>query len=178
MIAGPLVEPARAHDPTVLAAEIAFLRPRNCRLVPGMMLVHRIAEGILLHEHLGALPIIVIRMAKQNPDVQVDVHEVRGHELAVHNDARSHVHRAAPARHVLVRVVAYGRIVERAPATEQDAALSNFLIAWKRLIEKVEEVIVKRHDFLHEFHVLHQTNQVIREELDRGNRADSAGIQG
>src|SRR5580704_863852 len=42
MVAGPLVEPTRRHDPGVLATEIAFLRTRYRRLVPGMMLVDRV----------------------------------------------------------------------------------------------------------------------------------------
>ena len=41
MIAGPLVEPARAHHPRILAAEVALLRPRDRGLVPGVLLVDR-----------------------------------------------------------------------------------------------------------------------------------------
>ena len=36
MIAGAFVEPARRHDPGVIAGEIALLRFRNGRLIPGM----------------------------------------------------------------------------------------------------------------------------------------------
>ena len=36
---------------------------------------------------------------------------------------------------------------------------------------------MQRHDFLHEFDILHQADNVVGEELDRRNRAHSAGIQ-
>ena len=73
MIASPLVQPAWRHHPGVLAVEIALLRTRNRGLVPGMVLVHGIAQGIGLHESFGVLPVIVIRTAEQNADVQIDI---------------------------------------------------------------------------------------------------------
>ena len=73
MIASPLVQPAWRHHPGVLAAEIALLRTRNRRLVPGMVLVHGIAQGIGFHKSFGVLPVIVIRTAEQNADVQIDI---------------------------------------------------------------------------------------------------------
>ena len=51
---GSLVEPPRRHDPGVLPAEIAFLRPRKSSLIPRMMLVNWIAQRILLDECLAS----------------------------------------------------------------------------------------------------------------------------
>ena len=36
---------------------------------------------------------------------------------------------------------------------------------------------MQRHDLLHELDVLHQPDEVVGEELHRGNRADAAGIE-
>ena len=36
---------------------------------------------------------------------------------------------------------------------------------------------MQRNDLLHELHILHQTHQIIGEELDGRHRADAAGIQ-
>ncbi len=56
VVAGPLVEPARRHDPGVLAVEVALLRPRRRRLVPRMPPVDRVAERVGLDEHLARPP--------------------------------------------------------------------------------------------------------------------------
>ena len=65
-------------------------------------------------------------------------------------------HRLAPLVHVLVGVVADVGVVERAPAAEQDAPPADFFVAGQGLVEEVEQVVVQRHDLLHELDVLHQ----------------------
>ena len=47
-------------------------------------------------------------------------------------------------------------VLERAPAAEQDAAAADLLVAGQRLVEEVEQVVVQRHDLLHELDVPHQ----------------------
>ena len=89
VIAGPLVEPARRHDPGVLAVEVALLRPRDRRLVPRVALVDGIAERVGLDERLAAFPVVVERAAEQDADAQVDVDQVGGDQLAVDDDARA-----------------------------------------------------------------------------------------
>ena len=84
---------------------------------------------------------------------------------------------AAPVGHVLVCVVAVIGIVERSPAAQQNAPLAHFLISRQRLVEEVEQVVVQRHDLLHELDVLHQAHEVVGEKLDRGNRSHAAGIE-
>ena len=86
-------------------------------------------------------------------------------------------HRAAPVGHVLVGVVADVGVVERAPAAEQDAPLADLLVAGQRLVEEVEQVVVQRHDLLHELDVLHQPDEVVGEELDGRHGADAARIE-
>ena len=83
-------------------------------------------------------------------------------------------HAAAPVRHVLVGVVADVGIIERSPASQQHAPLADLLVARQGLVEEVEQVVVQRHDLLHELDVLHQADQVVGEELDGGNGADAA----
>ena len=68
-------------------------------------------------------------------------------------------------------------VVERAPAAEQDAAPADLLVAGQRLVEEVEQVVVQRHDALHELHVAHQPAEVVGEELDGGDGADAARVE-
>ena len=98
VIAGSLVEPARRHDPGVLVVEVALLRSRDRRLVPRVALIDGIAERIGLDEGLAAIPVVVEGTAEQNADVQVDVNEIGGHQLAVHDHARGDEHRDCPSR--------------------------------------------------------------------------------
>ena len=81
------------------------------------------------------------------------------------------------SRHVAVVEVADVGVLEGAPAAEQHAPPADLLVAGQRLVEEVEEVVVHRHDALHELHVAHQPGEVVGEELDRGRRADAAGVQ-
>ena len=83
-----------------------------------------------------------------------------------------------PIRHVLVGVVADVGVVERSPAAEQNAPAADFFVAGQGFIEEVEQVVVQRHDLLHELDVLHQADEVVGEELDSGHGADAAGIEG
>ena len=109
--------------------------------------------------------------------MQVDVDEIGGDQLAVDDDAGGDEHRPAPIGHVLVVVVADVRVLERAPAAEQDAAPADLLVAGQRLVEEVEQVVVQRHALLHELDVPHQPDQIVGEELHRRHRADAAGIE-
>ena len=122
-------------------------------------------------------PVVVVRAAQQDADAEVDVDQVGGDQLAVDDHAGRDEHRPAPVGHVLVGVVADVGIVERAPAAEQDAPLADLLVAGQGLVEEVEQVIVQRHDLLHELDVLHQPDEIVGEELHGGHRADAAGIE-
>ena len=55
--------------------------------------------------------------------------------------------------------------------------LADLFVAGQRLVEEVEQVVVQRHDLLHELDVLHQADQVVGEELDGRHGADAAGIE-
>ena len=92
-------------------------------------------------------------------------------------DAGRDEHLAAPVGHVAVLEVAGLRILEGAPAAEQHAALADLFVSGQRLVEEVEEVVVHRHDLLHELDVLHQADEIVGERLDRRHRADAAGIE-
>ena len=177
MVAGPLVEPARRHHPGVLAVEVALLRPRDRRLVPGMPLVDRVAERVGLDEGLALVPVVVEGAAQQDADVEVDVDQVGRDQLAVDDDAGRDVHRPAPVGHLLVGVVADVRVLERAPAAQQDAPPADLLVAGQRLVEEVEQVVVQRHALLHELDVPHQPDEVVGEELHGGHGADAAGVE-
>ena len=86
-------------------------------------------------------------------------------------------HLAAPVGHVPVGEVAVLGVVEAAPAAEQDPPPADFLVPGQRLVEEVEQVVVHRHDALHELHVAHQPGQVVGEQLHRGDRADAARVE-
>src|SRR5579863_5805027 len=45
VLARAFVVPARRHCPAIVAVEVAFLRLRDRRLIPGMVFVNRVAEG-------------------------------------------------------------------------------------------------------------------------------------
>ena len=76
-----------------------------------------------------------------------------------------------------VGVVANIGIVERAPTSKKNPAPSDLFVTRKGFVEEVEQVVVQRHDFLHELHVLHQPDDVVREELDGWDGADAARIE-
>src|SRR5262245_29739604 len=139
MFAGPFIVPAWRHDPRVFAVEVALLRSWNGGLVPGMTAIHWIAERIILHEHFSVLtPIIVVRAAKQDPDVQVDIHKIGSYKLPIYHHSWGHIHCPTPLGHILIGVIAFVRIVERAPATEKNLPLSNFFVTGQRLIEEIK----------------------------------------
>ena len=146
-------------------------------LVPRVPGVDRVAERVALDELLLPLPVVVVGAAEQDPDAQVDVHQVRGHELAVHDHARGHEHPAAPVGHVAVGEVADLGVLEGAPATEQDPAVADLLVPGQRLVEEVEQVVVQRHRLLHELDVAHQAGHVVGHQLDGGDRAHAPGVQ-
>ena len=110
------------HDPAVLAVEVALLRLRDRVLVPRMVLGHRVAQRVVRDERLLVLPLLVVGAAQQDPDAEIDLHEVVRDELAVDDDAGRDVHRPAPRRHVLVVEVAHLGVLERAPAIQQACA--------------------------------------------------------
>src|SRR5581483_6244149 len=94
--AATLVVPAWRHDPGVVASKIAFLRSGERRLVPGMPLVHRVADRIGPNKGLLILPIVVVRAAQKDADAQVNVDEVVGDQLTVHDDSRGDEHAPPP----------------------------------------------------------------------------------
>jgi hypothetical protein len=98
-------------------------------------------------------------------------------QLAVDDDARGHEHLATPVGHVLVGEVAVLGILEGAPAAEQRAPQAGLLIAGQRLVHEVEEVVVHRHDLLHELDVAHQPGHVVGHQLDGGDGAHTARVQ-
>ena len=123
------------------------------------------------------MPIVVVRAAQQNADVQVDVHQVCRNQLAVHHHAWSHEHAATPIGHFRVGIVADIRIVERTPATEKNAPSPDLFITGEGFVEEIEQIVMQRHNLLHEFHVFHQPYDVIGEELNRRDGTHPAGIQ-
>src|SRR5262249_21136533 len=137
-----IVIPAWRHHPGVFAVKVTFLWARNRRLVPRMAFVDRIAERILADESLALFPVFVVRTAEQNANAEIDIDQISRDELSVNDHTGRHVHRVAPFVHVLVGVVADCRILERSPATEQDATLTNFLVTRQRLVNEVEEIVV------------------------------------
>ena len=171
------VEPARRHHPAVVVVEVAFLRLGVGVLVPRVPPIHRIAQRIGLDEHLLVFPVVVIRTAQKDPDTEVDVDQRRGDQLAVDHHPGRDEHLAAPVLHVLVGEVAVLGVLERAPASEQGAPQAHLVVAGKRLIEEVEEIVVHRHDPLHELDVAHQPGHVVGHQLDGRHRADPTGIQ-
>ena len=66
-----------------LPSKFALLRPGDGRLVPGMMLVNRVAQRIVRDERLTLFPVVVVRASQENADLEVDVHEIVGDDLAV-----------------------------------------------------------------------------------------------
>ncbi len=52
-----------------------------------MALVDRIAQRVVGDEGLLLLPVLVVGAAQQNPHPEIDVHQVVGDQLAVHDDA-------------------------------------------------------------------------------------------
>src|SRR5205807_1565681 len=63
------------------------------------------------------------------------------------------------------------------PAAEQGPPVANLLVAGQCLVPEVEQIVVHRNDLLHPFDVLHQSNQVVREELDGSNGSHSSWIE-
>ena len=171
------VEPARRHHPAVLIGEVAFLGRRQRMHVPRVAPVDRIAQRILRNEDLLGFPIVVERMAEQDPDAQIDLHQIVGHQFPVDHDARRNEHLAAPVGHVLVLEVAVIGILEGSPAAEQDAAFAVVLVARQRIVPEVEQVVVQRHADLHVLDVAHQARIVIGEELLRRDRPGTAGVE-
>ena len=171
------VEPAGGHDPAVVAVEVALLRLRVRVLVPRVTPVDGVAERIVGHEDLLVLPVVVERVPEQDADAEVDLDEVVGDELAVNDHPGSHGHRPAPLGHVLVVEVAHRRVLEGAPAAEQHPPPADLLVPGQRLVEEVEEVVVHRHDSLHELDIAHEPDVVVGEELDGRSRADSTWVE-
>ena len=101
-----------------------------------MLAVHRISERIGLDVKIALIPIVVIALAEQDPDLEVDVDEIGGDLLTVNDDAGGDEHRAPPIGHVPILVIAFIGILEGAPAAEQDAASPDFLVTRQRFVKK------------------------------------------
>lgn len=145
-----------------------------------MSAVHPISQRVGVHEHLLVVPVVIVGVPQQDSDTEVDVDQRGGDQFAVNHHTRGgDEHRPAPILHVLICEVAHFGILERAPAPQQRAAQADFLVARQCLVKKeVEEVVVHGHDLLHELDVTHEPGHVVGHQLDRGCRANSAGIQG
>ena len=87
-------------------------------------------------------------------------------------------HVPAPVGHVFVAEVARVGVLERAPRAQEHSPAPDLLVAGEGGVEEVEEVVVERHHPLEELGVLHQPDQVVVEQLDRGHGADAARVQG
>src|SRR5205823_2353569 len=120
MSTGAFVIPARRHGPAIRAVEIALLWLRQRRLVPGMALVNRIAERVLVNKRSFILPIVVVGVAEQDANAQVDVYQAGRDQFAVYDHARGDEHGTSPLVHRAVLIVAHIGVLERAPAAEQD----------------------------------------------------------
>src|SRR5215211_7391471 len=82
----------------------------------------------------------------------------------------------SPISHVLVLVVARVRVLERAPAAELDAPVTDLLVARHRFVEEVEDVVVHRDGLLDEVYNPHKPAQVVGEDLGRRHRARAARV--
>ena len=96
---GPLVKPARRHHPGVFALKVPLLRLGRRRLVPWVPLIDWIAERVGLDEGFALLPIIIKRAAQHDAHAEVDLDQVRRHQLAIDDHAGGDVHGPAPLRH-------------------------------------------------------------------------------
>src|ERR671925_1952889 len=123
------VIPPRRHHPAVLGVEIALLRSGKRMLIPRMPPVNRISESVLRNEYVVVLPIIVIGTPQKDPDPKVDLHEIGGEKLSVHDNSGSHKRFSSPIAHVSVIKSAVLRILKTSPAAEQDSPLTHFLVA-------------------------------------------------
>ena len=141
------------------------------------MLVDGIAERIAGDEGFRSLPVVVIGTAQQNANVEIDVDQIVGDQFAVDDHAGSDEHLASPLGHVFVGVIAVGRDRCRSPSSQAECAAGRPFRNRQRLVEEVEEIVVQRHDLLHELDVLHQANQIVGEELNGSHGADAAGIE-
>src|SRR5689334_22089647 len=100
-----LVVPAWRHYPAIVPLEIALLRLRQGRLVPGMMLIDRIPQGVLIDKSTLVLPIFIVRTAKQNVNSQIDIDQTGRDQFIVYYDAWRNEHSASPFIHRAVIVV-------------------------------------------------------------------------
>src|SRR5215472_4918048 len=171
------VVPARRHYPTILLIEVALLRFWNGVLVPRVTLIHRIAQWIVPDENLFPFPVFIVGVPKQNTNPQVDLDKIRRYQFSVHDNTRGHEHLAAPFRHVAIVKVAVLRVLQAAPTTKQNAAISYLFVAGHGFIEKIEKIVMHRDDALHEFYVPLSAGQIICEQLDRRHGADAAWVK-
>ena len=176
MVAGARVQPARAHHPAVAVVEVPLARLGQRRLVPGVADVDRVAQRVVGDERVLVDPVAVEGAAQQDADAEVDVDEVVGQQLAVDHDARGDVHRLAPVVHRLVAVVADLRVLERAPAAEQDPSPADLLVPRQCLVEEVEHVVVHGDRALDEVQDADQAGDVVGEQRRLGRDAHTAGV--
>ena len=173
---GALVVDPRRHDPAVLVREIALLRLRQRHLVPGVAPVDRVAERVLGDERLLALhPVLEVRASEQDPDHQVDLHEVGRDQLAVDRHPGGDVPLAAPLRHVPVVVVDVVGVVEAAPVHEIGVAVADHVVPRQLPEEEVVQVVVHGDDALDVVEVPHQAHVVVGQRLVRDVRRAAAG---
>ncbi len=140
-----------------------------------MTRVDRIPERVLVDERLLRLgPVVEVRRAEQDADLEVDVHEIRGDQLAADRDPGRDVALVAPLVHVLVGRVGVVRVVEGAPVDEIGLAIADHVVPRQLPQEEVVEVVVHRHASLHVVEVAHEPHVVVGQRLVRDVRRAAA----
>src|SRR5690606_31724909 len=108
---------------------------------------------------------------------EVDVDQVVGQQLPVHDDAGGDEHVASPAGHVLVAIVHRVRVLEAPPAAQHDAPAPDLLVAGQGVVEDVEHVVVHGHGLFDEVQAAQQTRQLVGEHLRGRDGAHPTGVQ-
>ena len=162
------VEPARRHRPAVLVVEVALLRRRDRVLVPRVAPVDRVAERVV-RRRTSPGPPSPGRTSCPSRIRMPRLISTRSLVTSLPSTTTPGVTNIFRPQSVMCRVVevAVLGVVERAPAAQQHAAAADLLVAGQRLVDEVEQVVVHRHDALHELHVAHEPGVVVGEELDR-----------
>src|SRR5688500_17374388 len=138
------VVPPGRDDPAILASEVALLRLGNRVLIPRVTLIDGITERIAFDEHVPRFPVLVERASQQNSHAEIDLYQIRRDQFAIDDDTWGDKHLLSPLGHITILEGGIFRILEAPPATQQDSAVSHFLVPGQRLVEKIKQVIVHR----------------------------------
>ncbi len=69
------------------------------------------------------MPIVIIRAAEQDTNVQFDIDQIRRYQFAVDDRAGSNVHLPSPLAHVPVRLVAMLWIIKTDPSSREECEI-------------------------------------------------------